>query len=303
VADASSISFGIKTTPLGVEYGQLRQLWQEADDAPEIEHAWLWDHLQPMRGDLSAPVLEGWTLLAALAGQTQRVRLGVLVTNNLIRPPAVLAKIAATTDAICNGRLVLGLGAGGNLGPESRAYGLPEPTAGHRIEQLSESCTIIKRLWTEPGPLDHRGRYYTLSGARCAPRPVQTPHPPLLIGGVGERRLLRVVAEHADIWNAPGPPYLTVAEFRRKNHVLDQHCRAIGRDHREIARSVQLTADPDNAGETRALIAELVGAGAQHIILALPSPYGSGLIDRLLQTIIGPARDAITYDRGRTFSR
>jgi alkanesulfonate monooxygenase SsuD/methylene tetrahydromethanopterin reductase-like flavin-dependent oxidoreductase (luciferase family) len=283
------ISFGIKTTPLGVTYREILRLWQEADAAPEIEHAWLWDHLQPMRGDTSVPVLEGWTLLAALAGQTRRLRLGLLVTNNLVRPPAVLAKIAATTDAISAGRLVLGLGAGGSLGPESLAYGLPQPSVGQRIERLGETCTIVKALWATHEPLDFVGTHYQLTGARCAPRPVQSPRPPILIGGVGEERLLRIVAAHADIWNVPGPPYVTVADFTRKSIWLDQHCRSVDRDPGQIVRSVQINADLSNASATRTHIAEFVDAGASHIILAVPGPYGAGTVGRLIDEIIAPA--------------
>jgi len=286
----SAISFGIKTTPLGLTYRQILQLWQEADAAPDIDHAWLWDHLQPMRGDLSVPVLEGWTLLAALAGQTRRLRLGLLVSNNLIRPPAVLAKIAATIDAISGGRLVLGLGAGGNLGPESAAFGLAEPTVTERIERLAETCTIVNRLWTEHEPLDFDGRHYQLRNARCEPHPVQLPRPPILIGGVGEQKLLRVAAGHADIWNVPGPPYLTVADFIRKNRVLDEHCAALHRDPAEITRSVQLTADLDHPATTRAYIAELAEAGARHIILSLPGTRASGIIEQVLDQIIEPTK-------------
>src|SRR5882757_997666 len=175
MSGVGQISFGIKTTPMGMTYREIVRLWQDADAAPEIEHAWLWDHLQPMRGDLTVPVLEGWTLLAALASQTRRLALGLLVTNNLIRPHAVLAKIAATTDVISGGRLVLGLGAGGSLGPESLAFDLAQPTVGQRIERLAEACTILRRLWTENDPVDFDGLHYHLKDARCVPRPIQAP--------------------------------------------------------------------------------------------------------------------------------
>src|SRR5882757_151037 len=282
MSGVGQISFGIKTTPMGMTYREILRLWQDADTAPEIEHAWLWDHLQPMRGDLTVPVLEGWTLLAALASQTRRLGLGLLVTNNLIRPPAVLAKIAATTDVISGGRLVLGLGAGGNLGPESLAYGLPQPSAAQRIDRLSETCTILNRLWTGNEPVTFDGSHYHLVDARCEPRPVQVPRPPLLIGGVGEQKLLRVVAEYAAIWNVPGPPYLTVADFIRKNHVFDEHCATVHRDPTQITKSVQLNADLSNPAATRAQIAELTDAGARHIILSLPATDTSGIIGQLV---------------------
>src|ERR1700738_1804097 len=129
-ADPVRLSFGIKTTPANVSYRDIQRVWREADAIPEIEHAWLYDHLLPRVGDPSGPIYEGWTLLAALAAQTQRLRLGLLVTNNRIRLPAVLAKIAATVDVVSNGRLDFGIGVGGVpskalVAPEYDAYGIP----------------------------------------------------------------------------------------------------------------------------------------------------------------------------------
>jgi alkanesulfonate monooxygenase SsuD/methylene tetrahydromethanopterin reductase-like flavin-dependent oxidoreductase (luciferase family) len=283
------LSFGIKTTPVGMDYDQICRLWQRADAVAEIEHAWLWDHLQPMRGDLAASVLEGWTLLAALAGQTRNLRLGLLVTNNLIRHPALLAKIAATVDVISAGRLVLGLGAGGNLGPESAAFGLDQPPVAERIERLDEACELIDRLWTSSAPIDYCGRHYQVTAARCVPQPVQQPRPPLLIGGVGERRLLRSVARHADIWNAPGPPYLSVADYARKNDILNRHCSDVGRPPGDVVRSVQLNADLERPAQMVELIAELVDAGASHFAITLSSTARDETIDQLVELVIKPA--------------
>jgi alkanesulfonate monooxygenase SsuD/methylene tetrahydromethanopterin reductase-like flavin-dependent oxidoreductase (luciferase family) len=214
VIDPATPSFGIKTTPANVSYHDILRVWREADTIPEIEHAWLYDHLLPRVGDLSGPIYEGWTLLAALAAQTRRVRLGLLVTNNRIRPPAVLAKIAATVDVISNGRLDFGIGVGGlpngdprfgaMVAPEYNAYGIPIGAWGDAIASLAEACTIIRRMWTED-VFDFAGQHYRLSGARCDPKPIQRPHPPMLIAGSGAATL-RIVAEHADLWNAIGPP-------------------------------------------------------------------------------------------------
>src|ERR1700722_5183653 len=115
MTDRGRVSFGIKTTPMHTSYERLLRTWQQADDVPELEHAWLWDHMLPLSGPKDGAALEGWTLLAALAAQTSRLRLGLLVTNNQIRQPAVLGKIASTLDVISGGRLILGLGAGGTL--------------------------------------------------------------------------------------------------------------------------------------------------------------------------------------------
>jgi alkanesulfonate monooxygenase SsuD/methylene tetrahydromethanopterin reductase-like flavin-dependent oxidoreductase (luciferase family) len=280
MADRERVSFGIKTTPWNVTYDEILTAWQDADAVPAIEHAWLWDHMVPLRGDMAAPLHEGWTLLAALAAQTQRLRLGLMVTSNRLRPPAVLAKMAVTTDIISRGRLIFGIGVGGtrvagqfhDYGGENpavrefQAYGIPLVTPGEGVAALAESCTIIRRLWTE-GPFDFDGRHYQLKGAVCEPKPVQRPHPPILIGGYGERTL-RVVAEHANIWNLPGPPFVSIDELRRKSGVLDAHCTAIGRDPREITRSAQIFLSRDDPAATRAMATELIDAGVRHLVLA-----------------------------------
>ena len=295
----SQVSFGIKTSQSGLTYEEILKTWQEADAVPEIGDAWLWDHLIPLNRDASTAALEAWTLLAALAAQTSRLRLGVIVTSNRIRPPAVLAKMAATVDIIANGRLVFGIGAGGSsANPQTAhreydAYGIDLVTPGEAVTALDEACTLIKRLWTEYQPFDFNGRRYQLHGAICEPKPVQRPGPPIMSGAGGERSALRVVARHADIWASPT---FTAAEFRRKNAVLDEHCAAIGRDPADITRSVQVffTAQepaapgarfPGPAG-ARELIAELISVGARHLVL---SPVGAPSVRWVADEIIQPA--------------
>ena len=200
--------FGIITSPQQVSYRDVLRVWREADTIPEIEHAWLFDHLMPIRGDRNGPIFEGWTLLSALAAQTERLRLGLLVTSNRFRPPAMLAKIAATVDVVSDGRLDFGIGAGSrpNLPlarREYEAHGLPYHDFTHSVGDLAEACTVIRRLWTEAEPFDFDGTYLHLTGAICNPKPVQQPHPPILIGG-RSTATLRVVAEHANLWNIPG---------------------------------------------------------------------------------------------------
>jgi alkanesulfonate monooxygenase SsuD/methylene tetrahydromethanopterin reductase-like flavin-dependent oxidoreductase (luciferase family) len=296
------VSFGIKTSQSGLTYGEILKTWREADAVPEIEDAWLWDHLIPLRGDANTAALEAWTLLAALAAQTSRLRLGVIVTSNRIRLPAVLAKMAATVDIVAGGRLVFGIGAGGSsvngdtAHREYDACGIDVVTPGEAVAALDEACTLIKRLWTQDQPFDFGGRYYQLTGAICEPKPVQRPRPPIMIGAGGERSALRVVARHADIWASPT---FTAAEFRRKNAVLDDHCAAIGRDPAEITRSVQVffTAQepaapgarfPGPAG-ARELIAELISAGARHLVLA---PVGAPSVRWVADEIVRPALTA-----------
>src|SRR5580698_1730605 len=156
-------SFGIATAPMQVSYEDILRVWREADAVTEIDHAWLFDHLMPIGGDPDGPIFEGWTLLSALAAQTERLRLGLLVTSNRFRPPAMLAKIAAGVDVISGGRLEFGIGAGSNVTVpiarrEYEAYGLPFHDAARAVGSLAEACTIIRRLWTETEPFDFDGR-------------------------------------------------------------------------------------------------------------------------------------------------
>jgi alkanesulfonate monooxygenase SsuD/methylene tetrahydromethanopterin reductase-like flavin-dependent oxidoreductase (luciferase family) len=273
-AHGQRVSFGIKTSQMGLTYQEIQRIWREADQIPVIEHAWLWDHMVPLRGDITGAALEAWTLLAALAAQTTRLRLGVIVTSNRLRSPTLLAKMAATVDVVASGRLEFGIGAGGSRATganpavrEFEAYGVPLVAPGEAVAELAESCAIIRRMWTEDKPFDHHGRSLQLKDAVCEPKPVQKPHPPILIGGTGDR-LLRIVAEHADIWNYPGTPS---EEFRRKNQVLDEHCAAAGRDPGDITRSMQTIVrcdDPEAPAATRARLLEMIDAGVTHLVLA-----------------------------------
>lgn len=285
-------SFGIMTAPQQVGYHDVLRVWREADAIPEIEHAWLFDHLMPIAGDPDGPAYEGWTLLAALAAQTRRLRLGVLVTSNRFRPPAMLAKIAVTVDDICGGRLDFGIGAGSRPGhPLARreydAHGLPFHDAAHAVERLAEACTVIRRLWTEAEPFDFHGTHIQLTGAFCNPKPVQRPHPPILIGGRSSPTL-RVAAEHADLWNIPGGD---IDDVVRRSALLDRYCAEIGRDPASITRSIHLPVSYDRPGPTRDAIAEAIGAGFRHIVLGLPSPYPDGVARWVTDELITSRND------------
>ncbi len=266
--------FGIATAPQQVSYNDILRVWREADTIPEIEHVWLFDHLLPIGGDPNGPIFEGWTLLSALAAQTERLRLGLLVTSNRFRPPAMLAKIAATVDVVSGGRLDFGIGAGSRPSlpmarREYEAYGLPYHDATYAVGSLAEACTVIRRLWTEAEPFDFDGTYLHLTGAFCNPKPVQRPHPPILIGG-RSTATLRVVAEHADLWNIPGGD---IDDVISRSALLDRFCTEIGRDPASITRSIHLPVSYDHPGNTRNLIAEAIDAGFQHIVLGLRTPY------------------------------
>ncbi|MCC6177027.1 MAG: TIGR03560 family F420-dependent LLM class oxidoreductase [Chloroflexi bacterium] len=279
------LSFGFKTVPQHTTYEEILALWKEADAIPIIEHGWLFDHFAPINSDVNGPCLEGWTVLTALAAETERIRLGLMVTGNTYRHPAVLAKIAATVDVISKGRLDLGLGAGWNV-YEHESMGLELYRPGERIRRLGEACDIIKSLFTNH-LTTYEGRYYTLKEARCEPKPVQKPWPPFVIGGSGEQLTLRVTAKHADVWNfgASDPEV-----FKHKVRVLHEHCAAIGRNPAEITLSVQMTVFPDDLQKTVDGAQALVDAGATHIILNVRPPYVEGIVKRCADEVIPKIR-------------
>lgn len=195
---------------------------------------WLSDHVIGMYANPGDSRYECWTTLSALAGATRRIRLGQLVLCTPFRHPPLLAKESATLDAISGGRLELGLGTGWHE-PEFKAYGYPFEKPSTRVRRLDEAAGIIKKMWTEESPC-FKGRYYSIEGAYCAPKPVQKPHPPLLIGGGGEKLLLRTVARHANVCNFAawrGSP----EDYRRKRGILERHCQRIGRNPAEIRSS------------------------------------------------------------------
>ncbi len=275
------LRWGIKTAPQHTTYDALLTVWQDADRTSAFEHAWLFDHFAPIQGDLDGPCFEGWTLLAALAAQTSRLRLGLMVAGNTYRHPAVHAHMAATVDIISNGRLDFGIGAGWNV-YEHESMGIPLYAPGERIRRLGEACEITRRLFTQH-LTDFDGRYYRLEQARCEPKPIQKPYPPFVIGGGGEQLTLRVVARYADIWNFAGGDAET---FRQKVRVLHEHCAAIGRNPDEIELSVQTRVNNDDLSATVTALRPLVEAGATHLVLALTHPYPDDIVARLADQVV-----------------
>jgi F420-dependent oxidoreductase-like protein len=259
------------------------RVFEEADALPVFEHAWVFDHFMPVNMDPEGACLEGWTLLAALAARTERIRVGMMVTSNTYRHPAVLANMGATVDQIAHGRMDFGIGAGWHE-VEHAAYGIPLYAPAERIHRLDEACEVIRLLWTEP-VANFAGRYYQLTDAHCEPKPVQRPYPPFVIGGSGERLTLRVVAKHAAIWNFANGP---IEEFVRKCAILDEHCMAVGRDPGEIERSIQVLVDPDHLAGAREVVREFIGAGATHLILNLRGDYPQGVVRRLADEVATP---------------
>ncbi|MEZ4662614.1 MAG: LLM class F420-dependent oxidoreductase [Caldilineaceae bacterium] len=276
------ITFGIKTAPQHTTYEAILKVWQQTDANPAFDHAWLFDHYAPIYSDVSGPCLEGWTTLAALAAETSRIRIGLMVTGNTYRHPTVLASIAATVDIVSNGRLDIGIGAGWNE-YEHASMGIPLYAPGERIRRLDESCQIIKQLFTQD-LTTFDGRYYQLKEARREPKPVQKPHPPFLIGGSGEQLTLRVAAKHANIWNFVAGP---VDVFQHKLDVLKGHCEAVGRDFDEIVLSTQVRVDYDDLSSARERTQTFIDAGATHFVYTLSYPYPENIVARVADEVVG----------------
>ena len=221
----------------GVTLPQIKRTWAEARaaavefDRLGFDSVWVCDHLYgvPMP---TLPILEAWSELAAVAADTDRVELGTLVTPPFFRNAAVFAKQVATIDQISNGRTIVGLGAGW-FATEFEAHGLPFPPVGERLRALDETCEVLKRMWTEER-VTFEGRHVTVRDVMCEPKPVR--RPPILIGGGGERVLLRIAARHADIWNNLA---VSQGELPRKIEALKARCAEVGRDFDAIEVSQQ----------------------------------------------------------------
>ena len=267
--------FAFKTAPQNTTWEDMLAVWQSADDIDFYESGWLFDHFYPIFSDPTGPCLEGWTALAALAQATRRLRIGVLVTGNVYRHPAVLANMAATLDVISGGRLELGLGAGWNT-EECDAYGIELPSLRERFDRFDEALEIVTGLLTET-TTSFAGRHYQLADARCEPKSVQRPHPPICIGGGGEKRTLRAVARFAQHWNYPGGP---ADDFARKLDILRDHCAEVGRDPAEIMTSTHLRLDP--GGDPASLVQQAEAyatVGLDLGIVYLPPPHTPAVLE------------------------
>ena len=231
------MSMSMGTVHFGATLPQIKRSWQETRaaalefEALGFDSLWLNDHLYgiPMP---TIPILEAWTTLSAVGATTAKPELGLLVSPPGFRNPALHAKMAATLDHITGGRVIVGLGAGW-FAQEYEGYGFPFPPARQRLAQLSEAITIMKRMWTEDAPT-FAGEHFRIESVICQPRPVR--RPPILIGGGGEKVLLRIAAEHADIWNNLA---VNQGALPAKIEVLRRHCREVGREFESITLSQQ----------------------------------------------------------------
>ena len=266
-----------KTAPQDTNWDDMLEVWRAADDIELFESGWLFDHFYPIFSDPTGPCLEGWVTLTALAQATKRLRLGTLVTGIHYRHPAVLANMAATLDIVSGGRLEIGIGAGWNE-EESGAYGISVGTPKERSDRFEEACEVIIGLLSDD-TTSFSGTYYELTSARCNPKPVQRPHPPICIGGNGERRTLRTAARFAQHWNFVGG---TVEEFAHKREVLHEHCANLGRDPEEILLSSHVRHEGDPAATTAAAAA-LAAAGAGLAIVYLRPPHTPAVLEPLAE--------------------
>jgi F420-dependent oxidoreductase-like protein len=274
--------FAFKTAPQHTSWADMLEVWRAADAIDFYESGWTFDHFYPIFSDSTGPCLEGWVTTTALAQATTRLRVGVLVTGMPYRHPAVLANMAASLDVISGGRLELGLGAGWNQ-EEADAYGIDiGATLTERFDFFDESLEVVTGLLTNE-TTDFDGRFLHLRGARCEPKPVQRPHPPICIGGGGERRTLRSVARFAQHWNFPGGD---AATFRHKVEVIGEHCAAIGRDPATIMTSTHLRLTPDGDVGTLVEQAEQYAAvGLDLGIVYLPPPHTPDVLEPVAKAL------------------
>jgi F420-dependent oxidoreductase-like protein len=269
---------------LGLDVSQHQLSWPQLlervrfAERAGFEGVWLFDHFKALYGDPKGPCMEAWTLLAALAAATERIRFGALVTGVTYRHPSILATEAITIDNISTGRLEIGIGAAW-FGDEHRELGVDFPPARERAGRLEEAIEVMKALMTTDGTsLD--GRYYRLDNATYRPRPVQQPHPPIWVGAGGEQLTIPIAARHADVWHAFG----SIASLRRKSAILDEHAQRAGREPSAITRSTNLSLS-EPMGEVADTATQLRDAGFSYLIASWPAA-GQARIEEFLDEVV-----------------
>ena len=261
--------FGIKTNPQHTEWDRLVEMWEKADEVDVIDSAWLFDHFYPLRGHANGPCLDSWTTLAALAQATSRLKVGSMVNAMPYRHPAVTAKMAAALDIISEGRFQLGLGAGWYQ-READAYGITlGDTLTERFDRFDEGVEIVVRMLSQE-ETTFAGKYFSVTDAYNEPKGPQRPHPPIVIGGTGEKRTLRTAARWADHWNAAP---LTAPKWDHKVSVLEAHCADIGRDPGEIVKSMAVRPAPDEMHLLPQTLQTLADMGVDEAIISLKPPH------------------------------
>ena len=271
------LRFGLKASGQAISIEELHAVWRVAEEGG-FDHMWDFDHLASIgAAGPDRPIYEGWTLLAAMAEATKRVRIGCMVTGNTYRNPGLLAKIAVTVDHLSGGRLEFGIGAAWAQ-VEHEMYGLPG--LEHRVGRLSESLQIVKSLFTQERT-NFEGRYYHFKDAISNPKPIQKPHPPIWIGASGESTL-RLTARHANVWNISGGEPDSIKQLIER---FEAACTTVGRDHGEIRRSIQFSWDGNDRGQLIDLSGRYLELGITEQVLYLRGEHPVQTAARLAEAL------------------
>lgn len=279
---SNGVTFGVVTAQHWRSWPMLAEQWSWAEEAG-WDSAWLFDHFFSLYDGEDGPTLDGWTALAGLACSTSRIRMGLMVTGNMHRNPAIMFKQAVTVDHLSGGRLILGMGAGWNE-REHSSYGIPFPSARERVDRFGEAMELMGQLETQDRTTYH-GEYYTLEDAPFAPKPVNH-HIPVLIGSTG-KRMLRHVARYADLWDGGGSP----EEYVGHDAQLVAACREVGRDPSEIRRCLSTGADPlVSEGAFRQHVHAYYQAGVRDFMFDLPTGSPSATVVDISTRVIPELR-------------
>jgi F420-dependent oxidoreductase-like protein len=269
----------------GLDIAQHQLTWNEiltraklAEDAG-LEGVWVFDHLKALYGDPKGPSMEGWTLLAGLARETSRVRLGTLVTGMTYRHPSMLAAEVVTVDHLSNGRVECAVGAAWNE-PEHRELGFPFPSLRDRMDRLEEAVQVLRKLFTEDD-VTFEGRHYRLENATYNPKPIQRPHPPLWIGGEGRSRTLPIAGRYADAWHGWADNAEELAEI---NGIIDRAAEDAGRDPASILRASSLSIS-EPWEQVRSSYEWMAAGGINYLIVEWPTE-GRGRLEEFLEKLL-----------------
>ena len=269
----------------GLDIAQHQLTWEElvararlAEEAG-LDGVWVFDHFTALYGDPGGPCLEGWTLLAALAAETSRVRLGTLVTGMTYRHPSVLATEVVTVDHVSSGRVECAIGAAWNE-PEHRSLGIAFPPAGERMDRLEEGVQVLRALFSDDA-VTFAGRYYRLENATYHPRAIQEPHPPIWIGGTGRTRLLPIAGRYGDVWHGWADD---ADELREQNAIVDRAAEEAGRNPTSILRASSLSIS-EPWDEVRRSYEWMAGGGIGYLVIDWPTE-GQGRLEEFLSNVM-----------------
>jgi F420-dependent oxidoreductase-like protein len=277
------VRFGLDITQHQLAWDEIVRRARLAEDAG-LDGVWVFDHFKPLYADPMGPCLEAWTLLAGLARETERVRLGTLVTGMTYRWPSILAAEVITVDHLSGGRVECAVGAAWNE-PEHRALGIEFPSVSERMDRLEEGVQVLRKLFTEDD-VTFEGKYFRLENATFHPRPIQQPSPPIWIGGTGRRRTLPAVGRYADAWHgwAEDP-----AEYREMSAIVDRAAEDAGRDPGSILRASSLSIS-EPWDEVRQAYAWMASAGIGYLVISWPGegePRVREFLEEILPSLVG----------------